>query len=200
MFKLRSLVAVLFAASVTCIALPSCKDKAKEAREKATADSLRNVAREDSLRKAEAESAASAQAQAEASKPQTIAEALPSGQLSNLIQTAELGDALKAAGPFTVLAPTDEAFSAQQKDVDNWLKPKNKTELQGRLKDHVLVGKLTAADLTDGKEVKTLNNKTVKVKVDKDGKITIGDAEVNTGSAIEAGNGVIYSVNKIVKR
>ncbi len=87
------------------------------------------------------------------------------------VKAAGLVDTLKGEGPFTVLAPTDEAFAKlPEGTLDNLLKPENKEKLVAILKYHVIPGKSLAADVLklDGKEVKTAEGNSAKVAV-KDG-------------------------------
>ena len=75
------------------------------------------------------------------------------------VKAADLVDTLKGDGPFTVFAPTDEAFAKLPKEtLDDLLKPENKDKLAAILKYHVVSGKVTAADVVklDGKELKTV--------------------------------------------
>ena len=70
--------------------------------------------------------------------------------LAAAVTAAGMVETLKGTGPFTVFAPTDEAFAAIQSDVDNLLKPENKTQLTKVLTCHVVNGKIMARDLKDG--------------------------------------------------
>ena len=70
--------------------------------------------------------------------------------LAAAVTAAGMVETLKGTGPFTVFAPTDEAFAAIQSDVDNLLKPENKTQLTKVLTCHVVNGKIMASDLKDG--------------------------------------------------
>jgi uncharacterized surface protein with fasciclin (FAS1) repeats len=96
------------------------------------------------------------------------------------VKAADLVDTLKGEGPFTVLAPTDEAFAKlPEGTVESLLKPENKDKLIGILKYHVIPGKVLAADVVklDGQDVKTVEGSTAKVTV-KDGGVTINNAKV----------------------
>src|ERR1700744_2242173 len=73
------------------------------------------------------------------------------------VKAAGLVDTLNGAGPFTVFAPTDDAFGKLPAGtVDNLVKPENKATLTKILSYHVVAGKLDAAALTDGKKLKTV--------------------------------------------
>jgi uncharacterized surface protein with fasciclin (FAS1) repeats len=188
-------LAVLFTASVFAFALTGCGDGGKAAKEKAAADSTRVA---DSVAKVEADAAAAAAA--EASMPKSIAEvAIATADLSTLVaalQAAELVEVFKGTDAFTVFAPTNAAFAAIQKDVDNLLKPENKAKLQSVLKFHVVAGAAKAADLTDGQKLKTLQGEELTVSI-KDGKVMINGAEVTTAD-VPASNGVVHIINKVV--
>src|SRR6478735_10182625 len=85
------------------------------------------------------------------------------------VKAADLVDTLKGDGPFTVLAPTDEAFAKLPKGtVETLLKPENKDKLVAILKYHVIPAKAMAADVVklDGKEVKTVEGAPVTISVD----------------------------------
>ena len=116
--------------------------------------------------------------------------------LAAAVQAAGLVETLQGKGPFTVFAPTDEAFAEIQSEVDKLLKPESKAKLSKILTYHVVSGKTMAADLKDGQELTTVEGGKLKVVV-KDGKVTIGDAKV-TSADISASNGVIHVVDKVL--
>ncbi len=116
--------------------------------------------------------------------------------LTAAVTAAGLVKTLQGEGPFTVFAPTDEAFAAIQSEVDNLLKPENKNKLSKILTYHVVSGKTMAADLEDGQELTTVEGSTLKVMV-KDGKVMIGDAHVTTAD-VSASNGVIHVIDKVL--
>jgi uncharacterized surface protein with fasciclin (FAS1) repeats len=116
--------------------------------------------------------------------------------LAAAVNAAGLVETLKGAGPFTVFAPTDAAFAAIQTEVDNLLKPENKSKLSEILTYHVVGGKAKAADLKDGQELTTVEGSKLKVTI-KDGNVFIGDARVCTAD-IEASNGVIHVIDKVL--
>ena len=107
--------------------------------------------------------------------------AVADGRFTTLVaalQAAELVDALKAEGPFTVFAPTDDAFAALPAGtIDELLKPENKQALTDILLYHVVSGKVMAADVTSLTSATTLLGKDVTVKVDM-GNVYINDAKV----------------------
>lgn len=114
------------------------------------------------------------------------------------VQAAGLADTLASGGPFTVFAPTDEAFAALPAGtVENLLKPENKETLKSILLYHVLDGKVMSSSVV-GKSLspQTLNGKTFDVKTQM-GSVMINDAKV-TATDVEASNGVIHVINKVV--
>ena len=116
--------------------------------------------------------------------------------LAAAVQAAGLVTTLEGTGPFTVFAPTDAAFAAIQKDVDNLLKPENKAKLASILTYHVVSGKHLAADLKDGAELTTVQGEKLKVSV-KGGKVMIGEANVTTAD-VAASNGVVHLIDKVL--
>jgi transforming growth factor-beta-induced protein len=115
--------------------------------------------------------------------------------LATALQAAGLVEALKGAGPFTVFAPTDEAFAALPAGtVEALLKdPKALAEI---LKYHVVSGQVLAADAAKLTEAKTLQGSPIAISV-KDGKVMINDAEVISADVM-AKNGVIHVINKVI--
>lgn len=116
--------------------------------------------------------------------------------LAAAVTAAGLVETLQSKGPFTVFAPTDEAFAAIQSEVDKLLKPENKEKLSKILTYHVVSGKTMAADLEDGQELTTVEGSKLKVMI-KNGKVMVGDAEV-TSADIDASNGVIHVIDKVL--
>jgi len=116
--------------------------------------------------------------------------------LAAAVTAAGLVETLQSEGPFTVFAPTDEAFADIQSEVDNLLKPENKEKLAKILTYHVVSGETMAADLEDGQELTTVEGSTLKVTVE-DGKVTVGGANV-TSADISASNGVIHVIDKVL--
>jgi uncharacterized surface protein with fasciclin (FAS1) repeats len=121
------------------------------------------------------------------------------GQFNTLVtalKAAGLVDTLNGAGPFTVFAPTDEAFAKLPAGtLDDLLKPENKQKLTGILTYHVVPGKVMAADVSTS-NAKTVNGKEVSIKVE-DGKVTYGGANV-VKTDIAASNGVIHVIDAVV--
>jgi uncharacterized surface protein with fasciclin (FAS1) repeats len=131
---------------------------------------------------------------------ETIA-AVASGNadLSTLVAAltaADLVTTLEGTGPYTVFAPTDAAFADIQSTVDTLLEPDNKTDLQQVLTYHVVPGTYTAADLTDGQKLKTVEGQDLTVSI-KDGVVKVNDATVEA-TDITASNGVVHVINKVL--
>jgi uncharacterized surface protein with fasciclin (FAS1) repeats len=116
--------------------------------------------------------------------------------LCELLQLAGLVDTLKGKGPFTVFAPTDDAFKALGKELDDLKKPENKEKLAGILKAHVHSGKMMAADVAKATAIKALNGE-LKVAA-KDGKVTLNDKINVTKTDVAASNGVIHVIDAVV--
>jgi len=116
--------------------------------------------------------------------------------LAAAVTAAGLVETLQGKGPFTVFAPTDEAFAAIQSEVDKLLKPENKEKLSKILTYHAVSGKTMAADLEDGQELTTVEGSKIKVMM-KGGKVMVGGAEVTTAD-IAASNGVIHVIDKVL--
>jgi transforming growth factor-beta-induced protein len=117
--------------------------------------------------------------------------------LAAALTAADLVGALKGDGPFTVFAPTDEAFAALgQETLDNLLKPENKDQLIKILTYHVVSGKVLAADVVKLDSAKTLNGQSVDIKVT-DGGVQVDAAQV-IKTDILTSNGVIHVIDKVI--
>jgi uncharacterized surface protein with fasciclin (FAS1) repeats len=115
------------------------------------------------------------------------------------VKAAGLVETLSGAGPFTVFAPTDEAFAKLPAGtVEDLIKPENKEKLTAILTYHVLAGKVMAADAIalDGKSAATVNKQEIAIKV-KDGKVMINDATVIIAD-VPASNGVIHAIDTVL--
>ena len=115
--------------------------------------------------------------------------------LSALLKTAGLVDALKGQGPFTIFAPTDDAFAQLSPETLDAL-AKDPKKLETLLKYHVVGGALKAADVAKLNEAKTLEGQPVKIVVT-DGKTQINDATV-TKPDLETANGVIHTIDRVL--
>ncbi len=116
--------------------------------------------------------------------------------LAAALTAAGLVETLKGPGPFTVFAPTDEAFAKlPEGTVEDLLKPENKEKLTAVLTYHVVPGKVMAADVKPG-DVTTVEGSTATITAD-GGKVMIDKAEV-TATDIEASNGVIHVIDAVI--
>lgn len=112
------------------------------------------------------------------------------------VKAAGLSETLSGEGPFTVFAPTDEAFAALGATVQDLLKPENKDKLASILTYHVVSGRVFAEQAKNLTEAKTVNGKSVKIQ-SRWGKVTVGGAEVVTAD-IDASNGVIHVIDAVL--
>ena len=112
------------------------------------------------------------------------------------VKAAGLVEALNGEGPFTIFAPTNEAFAKLPAGtVESLLKPENKEKLQAVLKYHVVPAKVMAADVKTG-EAKTLQGSTLEIKV-ADGTVMIDKAKV-IKTDIVGSNGVIHVIDSVI--
>ena len=127
----------------------------------------------------------------------TAARAGTFNTLSTALQAAGLADTLKGKGPFTVFAPTDEAFSKLPAGtVESLLRPENKDKLKAILLYHVVSGDVTAAQVVKLSSAKTANGQDVKIMVD-DGTVMVNDAKV-VQADVMASNGVIHVIDTVL--
>ena len=112
------------------------------------------------------------------------------------VQAAGLVDTLKGEGPFTVFAPTDEAFAAlPEGTVESLLLEENKAQLVEILTLHVVPGKVMSGDVSDGMTAEAVSGGTL--TVDTDSGVMINGANV-VQADIEASNGVIHVIDKVI--
>lgn len=118
--------------------------------------------------------------------------------LTSLIQAAGLADTLQQPGPYTVFAPTNEAFAALPAGtLEQLQQPQNRELLVQILRYHVVPGQLTANQLSSG-ELKTVENSPVNIRVDSaNNQIAVNEARVIQPN-ISASNGVIYPINQVL--
>ncbi len=128
-----------------------------------------------------------------------VAVASSAGTFSTLVaavKAAGLVETLQGPGPFTVFAPTDEAFAKLPKGtVETLLKPENKSKLVNVLTYHVLAGKVMASDVKPMK-AKTVNGQSLTVTVSSGG-VSVDDAKV-VKTDVAASNGVIHVIDSVV--
>jgi len=134
-------------------------------------------------------------------KPNIVQIAASNKDFSTLVAALKAGGlvgALEGRGPFTVFAPTNEAFAKLPAGtLQNLLKPENKAKLVSILEYHVVAGAAAyARDLKDGEELKTLNGADVEVHIGHNG-VRINNSDVIKAD-ISASNGVIHAVDKVL--
>ena len=117
--------------------------------------------------------------------------------LAAALKAADLIETLKGKGPFTVFAPTDEAFAKLPKGtVEELLKPENKAKLAGILTYHVVAGKVEAKDAVKLKSAKTVNGASFKISAS-DAGVMVDKAKV-VKTDIQCSNGVIHVIDSVI--
>ncbi len=133
-------------------------------------------------------------------KSDIVDTAIADGRFTTLaaaLGAADLVETLKGEGPFTVFAPTDDAFAAlPEGTVETLLLPENKQKLTDILLYHVVAGKVMAADVVTLTEAETVLGQDVAIKVDM-GKVYINDAEVIITDIVTS-NGVIHVIDAVL--
>ncbi len=132
-------------------------------------------------------------------KKDIVDTAADAGSFSTLLAAAEaagLVETLKGDGPFTVFAPTDEAFAAlPEGTVEDLLKPENKEQLVSILTYHVVPGKVMSGDLTDDMAATTVQGSDI--MIDLDNGVMVEEATV-VSADIETSNGVIHVIDQVI--
>jgi uncharacterized surface protein with fasciclin (FAS1) repeats len=135
-----------------------------------------------------------------AAKKDIVDTAVAAGDFKTLaaaLQAAGLVDTLKGPGPFTVFAPTDEAFAKLPAGtVEELLKPENKEKLVAILTYHVVPGKVMAKDVVTLTSAKTVNGKSVTIST-QNGAVMVDNARV-IKTDIVASNGVIHVIDSVI--
>jgi uncharacterized surface protein with fasciclin (FAS1) repeats len=133
-------------------------------------------------------------------KSDIVDTAASAGQFNTLVaavKAAGLVDTLKGEGPFTVFAPTDEAFAKLPSGtVENLLKPENKEKLVAVLTYHVVPAKAMAKDVAGMSSAKTVNGKELRLRA-AGGKVMVNDATV-VKADLGASNGVIHVIDSVL--
>ena len=194
------LAASLFVAACAPVApaapaAPAAEATAAPAAE-ATVEATAEAAAEATATEAMAEEAAAEPSAPTADIVDTAVGAGTFGTLVAAVQAAGLVDTLKGEGPFTVFAPTDEAFAALPAGTLEQLLADPQGQLSQILLYHVVPGKVMAAAVEDGMEAATVQGSPVKFMV-ADGKVMINEATVITAD-VEATNGVIHVIDKVL--
>jgi uncharacterized surface protein with fasciclin (FAS1) repeats len=113
------------------------------------------------------------------------------------LKAADLVDVLRGEGPFTVFAPTDDAFAKlPEGTLESLLKPENKAQLQSILTYHVLPGQYLAADVVKMDSAKTVNGQSFSIR-NHDGSVMIDNAKI-IKTDITASNGVIHVIDSVI--
>ena len=133
-------------------------------------------------------------------KKDVVGTAAANEQFSTLVtavKAAGLVETLKSKGPFTVFAPTNDAFAALPKGtVENLLKPENKNKLAAILKHHVVSGKVMASDVS-GKKISQATVNGTKINIDGTSGVTVSGAKVISADLVTT-NGVIHVIDKVL--
>ena len=117
--------------------------------------------------------------------------------LAAALTAAGLVETLRGEGPFTVFAPTDDAFAKLPAGtLEDLLKPENKARLSAILTYHVVPGKVMAKDVVGLSSAKTVNGKALKIAV-KDATVMVDNARV-TKTDIQCSNGVIHVIDAVM--
>ena len=133
-------------------------------------------------------------------KSDIVDTAVANGSFSTLATALQAGDlvgTLKSDGPFTVFAPTDEAFAKLPAGtIDSLLQPENKEQLVEILTYHVVPGKVTASQVVDLTSAEAVNGLELSIKVD-EGSVFVNDAQV-IATDVMASNGVIHVIDTVI--
>ncbi len=133
-------------------------------------------------------------------QPNIVELAQDTPQLSTLVDAvvaAELAETLSGEGPYTVFAPTNDAFSAlPEGTLGDLLMLENQGQLQSVLTYHVVAGDVMSGDLSDGQTIETLQGQTLTVSIHEGG-VFINDAQVITAD-VDASNGVVHIIDSVL--
>ncbi|MEM9829093.1 MAG: fasciclin domain-containing protein [Bacteroidota bacterium] len=136
----------------------------------------------------------------DAAEKDIVALAMEQDNLSTLVEAvkaAELVETLQSAGPFTVFAPTNEAFAAlPEGTLETLLKPENKDKLAAVLTYHVVSGEVASTDLSDGMAATTVEGSDAKVTLS-DGEAMIEGAKV-VAADVKASNGIVHIIDAVI--
>ncbi|NEP50756.1 MAG: fasciclin domain-containing protein [Moorea sp. SIO3C2] len=138
--------------------------------------------------------------EAESKTSNLVEQAASNDQFQTLVKAIEaagLTETLAGEGPYTVFAPTDDAFAALPANtLDSLLLPENKEVLVKLLKYHVVSGAVPSSEIQSG-EITTMAGKSVTVQVGEDGNVSVNNAQV-TQADIKANNGIIHVVDHVI--
>jgi uncharacterized surface protein with fasciclin (FAS1) repeats len=126
--------------------------------------------------------------------------AVEAGSFNTLVAAVKAAgpvDTLKGEGPFTVFAPTDEAFAKLPAGtLESLLQPENKAKLAAILTYHVVPGKVMAADVVKLSSAATAQGQSITVRVE-DGSVSVDNARV-VQTDIETSNGIIHVIDEVI--
>jgi uncharacterized surface protein with fasciclin (FAS1) repeats len=117
--------------------------------------------------------------------------------LVTALQAAGLDETLKGEGPFTVFAPSDDAFAAVPAETLDALLADPEGALTDVLTYHVVAGRVMSTDLSDGMTAETVNGEPITITIGDDGTVMVNDATVTTAD-IETSNGVIHVIDAVL--
>lgn len=164
-------------------------------------DSAGDMAEETTEETMGEETAAAEEQPMEETQPDIVALASETEALSTLVaavKAADLVSTLQGEGPFTVFAPTNEAFDAlPEGTLESLLQPENKEQLTSILTYHVVQGEVKSTDLSDGMNAATVNGAQITVSIAGDGTVMINDATV-VQPDVEASNGVVHVIDQVI--
>lgn len=134
-------------------------------------------------------------------QPRTIVDlAAGAGNFTTLLKAAEAADlvsTLSGKGPFTIFAPSDEAFEKLPKGtVRSLLQAKNQSQLQSILKNHVASGRMMAADVAGKSSIDMLGGQAVPIRK-KENVVRIGNASIRKTN-LEAQNGIVHVIDRVL--
>jgi uncharacterized surface protein with fasciclin (FAS1) repeats len=142
----------------------------------------------------------SASTQAQQNNKDIVETAVAAGSFKTLakaLQTADLVDTLKGQGPFTVFAPTDEAFAKlPAATLNDLLKPENRKKLQRILTYHVVPGRVTSSDVVKLSTAKAVSGDTIDIKAS-GGTVMVDGARV-VKTDVPASNGIIHVIDTVI--
>lgn len=167
--------------------------------------SMMNNDTEDTANNATTTEQSGAESMSEAESQNIVALASSTDSLSTLVaavKAAGLVETLQGEGPFTVLAPSNDAFAKLPAGtVDSLLLPENKATLSGILTYHVIPSKVMSTDLTNGQKVTTVQGTELTVEIT-DGKVYFVDAKggkaMVTTADVAASNGVVHIIDSVL--
>ena len=197
----KNFLSLLIIASASTVMFTACDDSSKDTDTKTTmsSDTMTTATQPEDNKMAEEKGVMVGGANMVPSK-NIVENAIGSADHTTLVaavKAAGLVETLSGTGPFTVFAPTNEAFAKLPAGaVDNLLKPEMKGDLTSVLTYHVVPGAIKAADLKDGQKLKTVQGKDLLVSI-KDGKVMINGAMVTIADVISS-NGVTHVIDAVL--